>query len=85
MADWVEKLCNMAFESCSALKNWRNIVIVPLYIDKGERTECKNCRAIILLSVSRKIYAGLLIVYRVIKGLVDNEQGGFRPGRGLCR
>ena len=41
-------------------ENWRSVVIVPLYKGKGERTECKNYRGISLLSMVRKIYAGIL-------------------------
>ena len=51
---------------------------------KGERTECKNYRGINLLSVVGKIYAGILVdrVHRVTWGLIDDEQVGFREGRG---
>ena len=45
--------------------------------------ECKNYRGISLLSVFGKIYAGILNrVRRVIGGLINDEQGGFRVGRG---
>ena len=36
-------------------------MIVPLYKDERERTECKNYRGISLLSVVGKIYAGILV------------------------
>ena len=60
-----------------SLTDWRSAVIFPLYKGKGERTECKNYRGISLLSVVRKIYAGILVdrVCRVAGGLIDNEQG----------
>ena len=37
-----------------------------------------------MLSVGGKIYAGILVdrVRRGIRGLIDNEQEGFRVGRG---
>ena len=59
-------------------------MIVPLFKGKGEVTECKNYRGISLLSVVGKIYAGILIdrVRRVTVGLIDDEQGVFREGRG---
>ena len=61
----------------------RSAVIVPLYKDKRERTECNNCRGI-SLSVIRKLYAGILVsrVWKVTGGLIDDEQRGFRAGRG---
>ena len=59
-------------------------MIVSLYKGKGERTECKKYRDISLLSLVGKIYAVILIdrVRRVIGGLIDDEQGSFRVGRG---
>ena len=52
--------------------------------EKRERTECKNHRVIILLSVVIKIYVGILVdrVRIVTEGLTGGEQGSFRPGRG---
>ena len=56
-------------------------MIVPLYKGKEERTECSNYS---LLSAVGKIYAGISVdrARRVIEGLIDDEQGGFRAGRG---
>ena len=74
----------MAFESGVVPKDWRYTVIVPLYNGKGERSEGKNYRGISLLSVVGIIYAGVLVdrVPRVTGDLIDDEQGGFRTGRG---
>ena len=74
--NWIWRLCNMAFETSVMLEDWRSTVIVTLYKDKGERTECKNYRGISLLSVVGKIYAGILVgrVCRVTVGFFDNEQ-----------
>ena len=73
----------MAFEGDVVLEDWRSGVIVPLYKDKGERTNCRNYRGISLLSVVGKIYAGILEdrVRRKTGCLIDDEQGGFRAGR----
>ena len=74
----------MAFESGVVPEDRRSTVTVPLYNDKGERTECKNYGGISLLSVVGKIYAGILvdIVRRVIEGLRDDKQEGLSAGRG---
>ena len=68
----------MAFESGIVTEDRSSAVIVPLYKGKGQRTECKNYRSII------KIYAGILVdrIHRVTVGLIDNEQGGFKWGKG---
>ena len=77
--------CNMAFESSVVHGDWRSVVIVPLYNGKRENNEYINYRRIRLLSMVGKIYAEILIgrVHRVNGGLVDDEQGGFKEGRGL--
>ena len=77
----------MAFESGAVPEDWRSAMIVPLYKGKGERNECKNYRGIRFLCVVRKIYAGILEdrVRRVTGGLIDDGQGGFKSGEGLCR
>ena len=36
VVDWIWRLCKMVFESGVVPKNWRSIVIVPLYKGKGE-------------------------------------------------
>ena len=40
----------MGLESGDVLEDWRTVVIVPIYKGKG-RTECKNYKGILLLSV----------------------------------
>ena len=55
-------------------------MIVPLYKEKGEMTQCKNYRGISLLSVvGKNIYVGILVdrVHTVTGGLIDDEEGGF--------
>ena len=59
-------------------------MIVPLYKEKGERSECSNYRGICLLRVVVKLY-GKVLIERVKKKANDNvsdEQCGFRDGRG---
>ena len=60
-------------------------MIVPLYKGKGERNECKNYiyRGISSLGLDGIINAGILvdILRGVIRGFIDDEQGGFRAGR----
>jgi hypothetical protein len=65
-------------------RDWRRAVIVPLYKGKGEKGNCRNYRGISLLSVVGKVYAGILVerVRRVTEGLIGEEQGAFRSGRG---
>ena len=73
----------MGFESGGVPEDWRSVVIVSLYKSKEERTECSNYRGISLIIVVGKIYARVLVdrVHKVIEGLIDDDQGGFRAGR----
>ena len=59
VADLIWRLCNMAFDSGFVPEDWRSAVIVPLYKDKEEKTECSNYRGISLLSVVEKIKSGI--------------------------
>ena len=74
----------MAFESGGGVpEDWRSVVTISMYKDKGERTECKNYRGISLLSVVGKIYVGILVDKSpVIEGLIDIGQRGFTSRRG---
>ena len=80
MADWIWKLCNMAFENGAVPQDWRPVVIVLLYKGKREKTKCKIYRGISLLSIIGKIYTGVLVdrVHRVTGGFIYDEQGGSR-------
>ena len=50
VADWIWRLCNIAFETGVVPEDSRSAVIIPLHKDKGERTECRNYRGISLSS-----------------------------------
>ena len=80
---WIWRLCNITFESV-VLEDWGSAVIIPLYKAKGETTECTNYGSISFLSVVGKIYVGIIIDrdHKVTEGLIDDEQGEFRAGRG---
>merc|ERR1712002_424994 len=66
------------------LNDWLRAIIVPLYKGKGDRNECKNYRGISLLSIPGKVYGGIAIerVRVLTKGMIGDEQCGFRSGRG---
>ena len=86
MIDWIWKLCNMAFESGVVPEEWRYVVDVSSYKNKGERTECKNYRGISLLNVIRKVCARILNrVRRATEDLIDNERGRSQIREGDCR
>ena len=85
VVDWIWNLCNMTFENNVVPEDLRSAVIVPLHNGKGEMIKCKSYRGISLLSVVGKTYADILVdrVRSVTGGLIDDEQEGFRAGRGF--
>ena len=65
-------------------KQWKDAVITVLH-KKGDKTECGNYRGISLVShagkVLLKVVARRLGAYCEAKGLLPEEQCGFRPDR----
>ncbi|KAI3352928.1 hypothetical protein L3Q82_019491 [Scortum barcoo] len=81
---WLTRLCNIAWRLGTVPLVWQTGVVVPLF-KKGDRRVCSNYRGITLLSLPGKVYARVL--ERRIRPIVDppriqEEQCGFRPGRG---
>ena len=63
--------------------DWQTRVVVPLF-KKGDWRVCSNFRGITLLSLPGKVYSGVLErrVHWIVKPRIQEEQCGFRPGRG---
>ena len=55
VVDWIQRLCNMVFESGVLPEDYRCAVIAPLHKGKGENTECEGYRGITLLSLVVKL------------------------------
>ena len=53
-------------------------------LQTGDRRVCSNYRGITLLSLPGKVYLGVLErrVRRIVEPRIQEEQCGFRPGRG---
>ena len=66
------------------LQQWKDAVITVLH-KKGDKAECGNYRGISLVShagkVLLKVVARRLSAYCEAKGLLPEEQRGFRPNR----
>ncbi|TWW80607.1 R2 Retrovirus-related Pol polyprotein from type I retrotransposable element [Takifugu flavidus] len=80
---WLTRLCNIAWTSGTVPLDWQTGVVVPLF-KKGDRRVCSNYRGITLLSLPGKVYSGVLErrVHRIVEPQIQEEQCGFRPGRG---
>ncbi|XP_065565861.1 uncharacterized protein LOC136030718 [Artemia franciscana] len=77
------KILNMIFEAGEVPRDFRKILIKPLY-KKGFKNERDNYRGISLISVGTKLLS-MMILFRprhAIDKVLREEQNGFRKGRG---
>ena len=59
--DKLQNLFISCWEKGTLLQDLRDAVIVSLYQNKGEKTDCSNYRGITLLSIASKILARVLL------------------------
>ena len=81
--EMLHRLCNKIYHDKECPRDWCRAVIVPIY-KKGDKTECRNYRAISLLSIPGKVYTGVLQhrLKRYVEEAMSEEQAGFRKERG---
>ncbi|TWW59477.1 hypothetical protein D4764_06G0010070 [Takifugu flavidus] len=80
---WLTRLCNIAWTSGAVPLDWQTGVVVPIF-KSGNQRVCSNYRGITLLSLPGKVYARVLEkrIRLIVEPLIEEEQCGFRPGRG---
>uniref|UniRef100_A0AAQ6IH68 Reverse transcriptase domain-containing protein n=1 Tax=Anabas testudineus TaxID=64144 RepID=A0AAQ6IH68_ANATE len=80
---WFIRRCSIAWRSGTVPLDWHTGVVVPLF-KKGGRRVCSNYRGITLLSLPGKVYARVLErrIRPLVEPRIQEEQCGFRPGRG---
>ena len=63
------------------LQNLKDAILVSLYTDKGEKSDCSNYRGITLLSLAGKIMARVLLIRPIPKARQKASMGsGPREG-----
>jgi len=81
----LHKLFVCCWENEVLPKELRDAVIITLYKNKGEKSDCSNYRGITLLSIAGKILARILL-NRLVPSIADEHipesQCGFRANRG---
>lgn len=66
-------------------KSWKDATIIPIYKNKGSKSDCNNSRGIFLLSVAGKVLAKIMLarlVTHVSEAVLPESQCGFRKERG---
>ena len=80
----LHRLTTLIWRKGKVPQQWKDAVITVLHL-KGDKTECGNYRGISLVShagkVLLKVVARRLSAYCEAKGLLQEEQCGFRPDR----
>jgi len=79
---WLTRVCQAAWSSGRAEKNWLPGVIIPIQ-EKGDRSECTRCRNISFFSLPGKVYAKCVEkrCVEIIEPKLDDTLCVFRPGR----
>ena len=84
----LDKLHNLftdCWEKGTLLQDLRDAVIVSLYKNKGEKSDCSNYRGITLLSIAGKILARVLLnrlIPTIAQEHTPESQCGFSANRG---
>ena len=67
-------------------EEWEVGLIVPIFKNEGERDVIDNYRGITILSIVSKLFEKVIMSrlteWSNSKGVIEEEQGGFRAGRG---
>ncbi|XP_030747133.1 uncharacterized protein LOC115875768 [Sitophilus oryzae] len=79
----LENLFTVIWERESVPQDFRDSIIISLYKNKGDKTECGNYRGISLLAVAGKILEKIIInrMMPYVDKLIPDFQSGFRPRR----
>ena len=80
----LHELLVCCWEQSKLPKDLRDAVIITLYKNKGEKSDCSNYRGITLLSIAGKILARVLLnrLLPIAEDHLPESQCGFRANRG---
>ena len=82
--DKLQDLFTNCWENGTLPQDFRDAVIVSLYKNKGEKSECSNYRGITLLSIAGKILARILL-NRLIRTIAQENTPESQCGLGSNR
>ena len=84
IAEWLWDVVNKCWTEENFPQDWKLAEVVPLYTNKGKRSECGNYRGISLLSVPGKVFAYFILnsCKEALDQVLREEQCGFRKSKG---
>ena len=79
IAEWLWDIVNKCWTEQIFHQDWKLAEVVPLYKNKGKRSECGNYRGISLLSVPGKTFASVILngCKDALDQVLREEQCGF--------
>ena len=85
MVSRLQDLFTSCWEQGILPQDLKDAVIISLYKNKGDKSDCSNYRRITLLSIAGKVLARILLnrlIPSIIKDFTPEGQCGFRANRG---
>ena len=84
IAEWLWDIVNKCWTEENLPQDWKLAEVVPLYKNKGKRSECGNYRGISLLLVPGKVFASIILnrCKDALDQVLREEQCGFRKSGG---
>ena len=80
---WLHELFVDIWQSEETVDDWTLAILIRLFKNKGDRSQCDNYRGISLLVVASKLFTRVII--NRVQGLIDRQlleaQAGFRANR----
>jgi len=80
--EWLTSLCNLIVAQGRICADWRSIILLPVFKEKGDPMECIYYRAIKLLEHAMKVIECVFERRIRDKVKIDAMQFGFMPGKG---
>ena len=84
IAEWLWDIVNKRWTEENLPQDWKLAEVVPLYKNKGKRSECGNYRRSSLLSVPGKVFASIILnrCKDALDQVLREKQCGFQKNSG---
>jgi hypothetical protein len=80
---WLYETCVDIWTTEEIVEDWTLAILIRLFKNKGDKTQCDNYRGISLLVVASKLFARVIL--NRVQSLIDRQlletQAGFRANR----
>ena len=84
LLEWLHEFLTLCWEEGKIPQDFKDATIIPIYKNKGNKTDCNNNSGITLLSITAKTLAKILLsrlVANITEKAHQRNQCGFRKNR----